>query len=917
MKAAHNLFNAGRKLGFLSILIAGLIGTASAQINGADPSLRIWLKADTLTGAEGSGVTNWLDSSSWGTLMTAPPLPPADPADDLTNHIPLLVTANNNGLSFNAVYFRQSFDPVTPDPTNGHLADRLWQANNLDESDPTLIDPGSNLTMIAVFADFAPNVMVGPHQAIFCKRGPNGGSDYGWQALPNSGCPYELGVNGQIPATEFVQYAGVTLYGSNLGIPTQPEWGIVIMEVTADGQLTFTQYYPSAGGWHKATQSGVPRASGGLTIPFTIAFHVQGAGGSASNPWGNGVYERFTGQVAEFALFNRSLSPSELTTIQDALLAKYFFAPGPPSFQLQPKSQTVNQYDPVTFTITPNGTPPFTYQWLKGAAPIAGATNDSYSIASVTTNDAGIYNVVLGNPGGSTNSDPATLTVNPDVVRPAVATALLNYATNTEVTVTFTELVDPATATNLSKYNINNSVTISDIQAVPQTSNLYWSNYVYSVVLTTSPITVQSKLTVNGVLDRAKNAATNSQADIFVPIVTAPPPTSNLLLWLAADTNVLTFPFGALAGYCYEWDDMSGTAHNAVAPNNGAEGLPIVGTAAFPNGIHPVLHFYGTNALQPQFPTDFFVQKFSVYVVGSADTSRPSRIWVGNWQGWALGTSDSVLGRLKWSSHTVSGDFSLEPAGAVVGNMVPAYVAGTFSNPGQKTLWLNGVQLGLQASTTAINYTGVFPDDTRGVAIGSLYYDSMTQPLIGDVAEVLIYTNVSSAQNTAVQNYIANKYFYPSATRPQVASATSSSAANTNVTVVFSQNVTAATAGALTNYSIDHGITVSAVTVVNATTVRLTTSALAAGPVYTLTVGKVADWAGNAVQANSQVQISGIPVMLHIQINGNSVSLIWDAPGWQLQSAGPLGTGWSTVSGASSPYPVTPSGAPKFYRITH
>ncbi len=64
----------------------------------------------------------------------------------------------------------------------------------------------------------------------------------------------------------------------------------------------------------------------------------------------------------------------------------------------------------ATFTTVASGTGPFTYAWTKGGAPIVGATNASYSIASVVSGDAGTYCVkVSGFCTSVTNC--ATLTV--------------------------------------------------------------------------------------------------------------------------------------------------------------------------------------------------------------------------------------------------------------------------------------------------------------------------------------------------------------------------------------------------------------------------------------------------------------------------------------------------------------------------
>ncbi|HEX7630696.1 MAG TPA: immunoglobulin domain-containing protein, partial [Lacunisphaera sp.] len=56
-----------------------------------------------------------------------------------------------------------------------------------------------------------------------------------------------------------------------------------------------------------------------------------------------------------------------------------------------------------------NGSGPFTYQWIKNGVPISGATNASYSIASVSESDYGLYIVVVTNEGGVAASAPVHL----------------------------------------------------------------------------------------------------------------------------------------------------------------------------------------------------------------------------------------------------------------------------------------------------------------------------------------------------------------------------------------------------------------------------------------------------------------------------------------------------------------------------
>ncbi|HEX5399574.1 MAG TPA: immunoglobulin domain-containing protein, partial [Verrucomicrobiae bacterium] len=86
---------------------------------------------------------------------------------------------------------------------------------------------------------------------------------------------------------------------------------------------------------------------------------------------------------------------------------------GAPIFCTQPQSQTVSEGDPVTFSVEVIGATPRYFQWLKNTVPIPDATNSSYTILNVQTNDAGDYQVFVYNPIGGEDSEQATLVVMP------------------------------------------------------------------------------------------------------------------------------------------------------------------------------------------------------------------------------------------------------------------------------------------------------------------------------------------------------------------------------------------------------------------------------------------------------------------------------------------------------------------------
>ena len=92
----------------------------------------------------------------------------------------------------------------------------------------------------------------------------------------------------------------------------------------------------------------------------------------------------------------------------------------------------------VTFSVTADGTTPFTYQWRKNTAVITGATTATYVISSVQLTDAANYSVVISNSAGSTTSDNASLTVTAATSAPTFTTQPTNQTVTAGSTVTFT-----------------------------------------------------------------------------------------------------------------------------------------------------------------------------------------------------------------------------------------------------------------------------------------------------------------------------------------------------------------------------------------------------------------------------------------------------------------------------------------------
>lgn len=110
-------------------------------------------------------------------------------------------------------------------------------------------------------------------------------------------------------------------------------------------------------------------------------------------------------------------------------------------------------------------------------------------------------------------------------------------------------------------------------------------------------------------------------------------------------------------------------------------------------------------------------------------------------------------------------------------------------------------------------------------------------------------------------------------TKPTVVSARAG-ASRRSVTVKFSEWVDAASATTAGNYTLSGGLTVSAATLVNPSTVLLTTSAQTAGASYTLSIANVKDTAGNAVASPTQSTFRA-----YVDVVGKVLNKFWNFGG--------------------------------------
>ena len=123
-----------------------------------------------------------------------------------------------------------------------------------------------------------------------------------------------------------------------------------------------------------------------------------------------------------------------------------------------PAGGSVIQGRSFSLAVAAGGAPPLSYQWyfnpgISVFQPITGATNSTYSIASMQAGDAGSYFVSITNAFGSTNSPVAVVDFIPDFDPPIIVS--LNSVTNNRIGVCFSEPVTLPSAMDPMNYVVD------------------------------------------------------------------------------------------------------------------------------------------------------------------------------------------------------------------------------------------------------------------------------------------------------------------------------------------------------------------------------------------------------------------------------------------------------------------------------
>lgn len=168
------------------------------------------------------------------------------------------------------------------------------------------------------------------------------------------------------------------------------------------------------------TQPVSKEVASGLSASFSVAVNTTGAGSVTSQWRKNGI--AIAGATSTYFTINSvsaadagdytfvATGPGGTATSQIAQLV--VLPPAPPGMTSWPSEASGSLGQGASFYAynTPQGSPPFTYQWSQNGVPIAGATSAELRIAKVTENDfASYFTLTISNQAGVITSPPMVL----------------------------------------------------------------------------------------------------------------------------------------------------------------------------------------------------------------------------------------------------------------------------------------------------------------------------------------------------------------------------------------------------------------------------------------------------------------------------------------------------------------------------
>ena len=282
----------------------------------------------------------------------------------------------------------------------------------------------------------------------------------------------------------------------------------------------------------------------------------------------------------------------------------------------------------------------------------------------------------------------------------------------------------------------------------------------YASTSYSSAITINSSATLKAKSFYSNGAFTEVATTGFVIDPDLSIPTTDLSLWLMADTAIQK----DLAGSVSQWKDQSGNANHAFQSATASRPISSIDvTTGKPtmkfNGAGHWMRIADSATLRPasQITIIAAINKNSDTNKYDKILSRPYRTsgWSSPYYSYGFGEENNNQTSF-WVATTGAVARSLVPT-VYLPNPGPVIYGVSYDGANQK-MFLNGTLSATQAATGNLDYTGA-GTGTIDLALGALSPYNLTNYFGGEINEVLMYNRaLSDTERQAVETYLAKKY---------------------------------------------------------------------------------------------------------------------------------------------------------------